>query len=309
MNRTVKLRQRKGMPIRDIFLDPDPNIKLEEQIPDLQVTRTFIGVVPPKGRAPGYACVIGEIYDNDPAQHTRERIMLDEGIALDPADFTDEECVQFSVHAKSIEHPTIESLRRAVVMLKDLWLPDIILVPPPGDDTFGQMIRITEGLTHYDRRMEAHFQYWFPHYRVDQPDGKGGFTEPLAGVVCPEEEDSELNAQIVMNLFSLDLLTIQDFPPDEQDDPTRPCKHYHQRREQWDTIHRAMGLTLHHMQDMDMTFAMREWEDKEEGYTEASKYQRKEAEEAMEIEDELISEAAWMAGIDMDQMQEDGEIA
>ena len=70
-----------------------------------------------------------------------------------------------------------------------------------------------------------------------------------------------------------------------------------------------MGLTLHHMQDMDMTFAMREWEDKEEGYTEASKYQRKEAEEAMEIEDELISEAAWMAGIDMDQMQEDGEIA
>jgi len=309
MNRTVKVRQRVGMPIRDIFFDPDPDMDLEDQIADLRVTRIFLGVVPPKGRSPGYACVVGEVFDNDPAQHTRERVMLDEGIALDPADFTDAECLKFGVHTKSIDHPTMESLRRAVVMLKDLWLPDIIIVPPPGDDTFGQLIRITEGLTHYDRRMEAHFQYWFPHYRVDQPDGKGGHTEPLAGVVAPEEEDEELNAQIVKNLFSLDLLTIQDYPEDERDDPTRPCRHYHQRREQWDTIHRAMGLVLHHMQDMDMTFAMREWEDTEEGYTDAIKFHREEMGEALEAENELIAEAAWMAGVELDLLEVDDEIA
>jgi len=179
MIRTVKVKTNEYPPIRHIFIDPDPGRPLEEQIPDFKATRIFMGIVPPEGRSPGYACVIAELYDNDPAQHTRERVMLDEGIALDPDDFSPEERLQFGVHPKSIEHPTIESLRRAIVALKDLWLPDLVIIPPPDDGTFARIVKTTEGLTSYDRRMEAHFQYWFPFYRCDVPVKRKGVTVAL----------------------------------------------------------------------------------------------------------------------------------
>ena len=123
MIRTVKIwKGRPPMPTTRIYFDPDPEIRLAEQTPDLIVTRIIMAAVPAKGRCPAYCTVIAEIYDGDPRQKARTRIALDEAISLDPEDFTEEELLKFSIHPKSMDYPTIEGLRRGIVALKDLSL-------------------------------------------------------------------------------------------------------------------------------------------------------------------------------------------
>lgn len=289
MIRTVKVwpQRAPNPPVKWVYFDPDPKLRIEDQAPDLKLTRILMAAVPPIERAPAYCTVIGEVYDGDPRQKSRLRIVLDEAVALDPADFNEEEQLKFEVHPKSMDYPTIDSLRRAVVALKDLWLPDLFILPPPEDQSFNRIIRATEGLAGYDRRQDAMFPYWFPFYRRDQPVYREGVvvdrTEPLVGFAVPEEEDATINYQIVENLLALDNLQV-----------SSSCKLWHTLEHWREPMRRAMGLVLHWMQDTDMTYLMRSWTQPEVGYTDMIEAGRKESRLLQQQIDEEIAAIAWM---------------
>lgn len=294
MIRTVKVRkQPKPKPTIKVYFRPKGPI--EDQVHDLEVTRIIMAVAPAEGRAPAYACVMGEIYDGDPMQRARKRIVLDEAVALDAADFDEEEQLRFQVSEKDLIYPTLEGLRRGLVALKDLWRPSHLILPPPEDSDFCRLIRATEGLSSYDRRQAALFPYWFPFYRKDVPVIREGtvvdHTEPLVGFAVPKKEDPEVNDQLRENLFSSDMLLISDT---NRDDPRRPCRLWH-TMEQWHgPMKRAMGLGLAWMQDSDMTYQIREWTTPEVGYIDVRQATEKEAKLLQNDLDDEIASALFM---------------
>ncbi len=63
-------------------------VEIDEGEGPILYTRVWMGMVPPKGLEPGYACVVGEVYDDDPRQKPRPKILLDEAQALNPDDWS-----------------------------------------------------------------------------------------------------------------------------------------------------------------------------------------------------------------------------
>ena len=147
----------------------------------LELTRLIQVIVPPDDTSPGYACVLGEVFDGDTRQKSRQKILLDEAVALDPDDFSEKEKESFwdrlyyralvEEEGKWVErvepyrdHPTLEDLRLAAVALKDLWKPRRAFTPP-GEEEFYHYIRRTEGLMTYPPTVsDEDLERWYPFF-------------------------------------------------------------------------------------------------------------------------------------------------
>ena len=301
MNRLVRVWQHADPPIIDLFLSPDADKPLREQTADLRATRLWMAAAPPDETGPSYACVVAEIYDGDLAQKDRPKLLLDETVGLDPADFTDDECEKYAIYPPHIiekiragdlqheETTTLGNYRRGVVALKDLYRPNMLFVPGQGLDwsqetyareiqtnKFFRQIVYTEGLQIYDTRFEDDFEKWFPF---------GGARHRIG--IQTVREDADFDQRIVDNLFAIDALQV-----------ASTCRLFH-ARSTWAPIRRALAIVLAQMQDQDLTYQMREWDEGEKGYTEAAKMERDEKEALERAMDEAIADAAFQAGIDI----------
>lgn len=253
MNRQVKVRKSRDPVLWSVYMDPEEGLDLDFQEPDLKLSRIWAGAVPPEAlssnyaatgtvtaaHSAGYACVIGEVFDRDPMQKERERIVLDEGVCLDPEDYTIEERLRFDIRSDARQHATLASLRRAVIALKDIWLPEKIYTPK-NNTRFHRFIQMTEGLFNYDPRYGDHY------FRETMPTfvGRNWLCD---GVLMVDQEEREYNLHLVDALLAQDKLQA-----------------YSDLKIFWEeklpTSYRCIGMVLAEMQMYDMTFQIREME-------------------------------------------------
>lgn len=246
---------------------------LDKVEPNYFCTRIWIGVVPPEDidgqYVPGYACVVGEKFDGDPMQREREMVVLDEGIALDPADFTPEDQKYYGIRKDSLDHPTLYTLRGAVIGLKDLYRAGRVICPP-GNPQFFNFIRQTDGLYGYgnygDSRYARHMPFFVARSRV------------CDSVLEAEHEQRAHNLELVNSLLAMDRLKI-----------LTDCKLFWDRR--LPTAHRAIGLICAEMQMSDMTYQIRKMSisDGYDAYEENSE-EREHKQEVMKSAEDL----AWL---------------
>lgn len=250
MDRKVRVRKREKPPLTEIYYNPPEDGKYEGLEPDAQMMRIWMGVVPPEDVklpngeteiCPGYACVIGEAYDGNPAQVDRRRMVLDEGIALDPGDFTEEERAYYQIPEVMPDAPTLYDLRRAIVALKDIYWVDIVLTPP-GNVRFHRYVLATEGLISYDPRIPDRI------YRKLSPFYDGRYRVGH-GIIQVEEEQREYNVRMV------DSMLAKGIGGQPQLEIQSDCTIFWNRRPK--TAYRAIGLVLSEMQLRDMTYEMR----------------------------------------------------
>uniref|UniRef100_A0A6M3J0F4 Uncharacterized protein n=1 Tax=viral metagenome TaxID=1070528 RepID=A0A6M3J0F4_9ZZZZ len=69
-----------------------------------EYTRVWMGLTPPRKAYPGYACVVGELFDGSWGRHRRPLVLLDEATSLAP-----------------MAAPDFEDFSQAVIALKDLY--------------------------------------------------------------------------------------------------------------------------------------------------------------------------------------------
>ncbi len=324
MNRHAIIAKDQHLPVVNIWWGPPklpegevwPEGKLPDIPPDLRATRIWMAAAPADETGPDYACVIAEVYDNDPIQRDRRKIMLDEAIGLDPEGFTVEELERFQIrphvppkkddpNAKlcGCPHcaPTLGEFRRGVVALKDLYRPDLLLVPGTGFDAqaetiqremvsnrFFRQVVMTEGLQRYDERFEAQYERWFPF--------QDGFTQ--IGIMTVRE-DEVFDKRIVEHHLRAGLFGVAD-----------QCKLWHTHPD-WHPPARAVQLALARMQDHDLTFSLRAQLAEGEltpGYIEIKKVKDAERRREEELEEEEVRAAlALVAGGEamIDAMMED----
>lgn len=229
MNTKVKIRNRKRPPLIEVY-------DHEGAQPQL-FTRLVLGIAPPAedGTEPGYACVMGELYDNDPRQKQRKKVLLDEGTALDAKDFPApivsqhwdrfyREVTEEDGNTRDlahIDHPTLSDLQQVAVALKDLYhpvpddprrfyMPGWILPQHPRQnveteiDPFAATIRATWGLQSYPSHFqEQEFRGWFPTYRNQYLRAAIGSNPPLGS-------NPAANRELVETLLARDDLTHND---------------------------------------------------------------------------------------------------
>jgi len=241
MNRAVRVQADKNSDSVRVFEGVGPYDPLELFQPTYVCTRIWMGVVPPEEELPGYAAVVGELNDFDPRQRERTCILLDEGVALDPADFSEVERDRFNIPPDNVRRPTKRRLAQAVVALKDLWAPSAVLLPPGGrpDDRgdrvanpWTDFMRNTEGLQVYDSAFgPEYYREWFPFYHS---------TKRTANVREVEVEDRQYNVALMEALFDADSLKIAE-----------NCKIFLEQR--LACCERAIGLVLSEMERLDTT--------------------------------------------------------
>lgn len=280
MNRTVRVRRRKKPPLQALYSGVMPGADLNKIHPNYLFTRVWMGVVPPEDIddqfCPGYACVVGELFDGDPTQKDRKRIVLDEGICLRAEDFTPRERLRFGIRDDAEDHPTLFTLRDAAVGLKDLYWPDMVYCPP-GNSRFFRFLRSTDGLIAYDPRYGdgryARYQPFFVSRR-----------RTANGVLQVDAEERQHNIELVNSLLSLNLLEVY-----------TDLALFWERR--LPTAYRCIGLVCAEMQLNDMTFQVREMA-LSDGYD----YDEEEEARRMDIRRGAYAEAEdlawWAAGHD-----------
>ena len=240
MDRTVRVRRRRKPPLLAVYHGISGDVDLDKIPPSYYCTRIWIGVVPAEDDgdevAPGYACVVGELYDGDPMQRNRKRIVMDEGIALDPADFSARERLYYGLRDDVMEHPTLYTLRDAVVALKDLYWAESILVPP-NNPRFFTFFQNTDGLASYDARYgDARYARHMPFFVSRR--------RKCNGVFHVDAEERIHNKELVSSLLISNLLEI-----------CAECGIFWGRRPP--TAERAIGLVCAEMQLNDITYAIR----------------------------------------------------
>lgn len=227
----------------------------------------WMGVAPPetitvpgseKRIVPGYACVIGEVFERNPLQNEPLRVLFDEGVALDPRDFEGmpgarEQYGLCESLEDAIKHPTLHALRQAMVALKDLWLVERILVPPDNDQFF-EYVRQTEGLYFYDNRVpDYRFRRSMPFFRSRHRTChgilKGGMVSMDANGQGVFKEDREWNDHVTQTLLNTRRFNaVNECGIFWEEHGPRPP-----------TARRAVGLVLNEMQYYDMTFQVRDY--------------------------------------------------
>ncbi len=241
MDRTVRVRRRLKPSLLAVYHGIQGDVDLDKIEPSYYCTRIWIGVVPgediDKEAVPGYACAIGEIYDGDPMQRDRKRVVLDEGIALDPRDFSPEERAYHGIKEDALEHPTLYTLRDAVIALKDIYWADAIYVPP-GNPRFFRFFQSSDGLFNYDSRYgDSRYSSKMPFYVSRR--------RVCSGVMQVDHEERSHNMQLVNSLLNLGLLEI-----------------YSELDLFWarklPTAYRAIGLVCAEMQLNDLTYQLRQ---------------------------------------------------
>ena len=186
----------------------------------LAMTRVLMALVPPAddGSEPGYACVVGELWDDDPRQKPRAKLLIDEGQALVPEDWPNAEDfdpifwseVQTDEGVREIrncDRPTLTDLRHVAIALKDLYHIETAYIPPTGGspenpDPFHGYLLQTNGLVYYaDDFDEYSYREWFPAYR---------HREARLGIMDnpPMAQDEDVNKQLVEDLLARDELQI-----------------------------------------------------------------------------------------------------
>ena len=193
-------------------------------------TRIHMAATPPLNDGstgePGYTCVVAELFDGDPKQKLRPKLLVDEGQYLDHLDFTeaDHERYRDLLFTKFIEPredgappeeftrpvsvlPTLQELRSAMVALKDIYWWDnehgpMQIYIPPGEEEFFNYVRQTEGLAGYPEGYELEqLQDWYPfHKGRDRIIGING--KPPGG------KSRDLSMEIVETLLGRDLLHV-----------------------------------------------------------------------------------------------------
>ncbi len=262
-------------------------VEIDEGEGPILYTRVWMGMVPPKGLEPGYACVVGEVYDDDPRQKPRPKILLDEAQALNPDDwskdvvesyhdsfFTDIEGDNGIISASKSSNPTMHDLRIAAVALKDIYKIEMGITLP-HHPPFTAFLRATEGLCLYDDGIDPEqYKQWFPTFR--SIDDRMAIMDEV-----PMGDDEEYGRQLVETLLARNELSINDH-----------CKLFQNSH----LAHpvRAVGLVCSAMQVWDWSFMIRDVE-MGDGYDE-----RIADEDLEEAKAELDAEDAvrlWQAGM------------
>lgn len=303
MNHTARQYRHKNPPIIDIHFAPEIGVPLIDQKPDLRCTRILQLAAPADDQSPAYSCIMVELYDGDPSQRDRPKIVIDESIGLDPAEFTEEERDRYGIHTNEVKHPTLSGFRRGAVALKDLYRPQLMLCPgkvssPEGPNyekeyianKFYRHLVTTDGLMqYYTSATQGDYYNWFPF--IDRRAVEGDW--PTVGVTCVEE-DAEFDRRIVDNLMARDKLQIAQI-----------CKGWHENRTQWTAVKRAITLGCVWLQDNDITFQIRDWEAKERGYDDVTDQRRKEQVEQEALLDAEIMDVAYLTGAqEVDEAQD-----
>ena len=235
------MRRKRKPSLQAVYYGVRGEADLDKFQPNYFCTRVWLAVVPPEDHdgefVPGYACVVGELYDGDPMQKDRHRIVMDEGIALDPADFTPRERLRYGLRDDVLEHPTLYTLRDATIALKDLYWPERVYLPP-GNPRFYRFFQNADGLTVYDPR------YGDGRYARAQPFFISR-RRTCNGVLQVDHEERAHNLQLVNSLLDTNLLEIHS-----------DCELFWERR--LPTAYRAIGLLCAEMQLNDMTYQIRE---------------------------------------------------
>lgn len=302
MNRHIRRARNRDLPIIDLWYtgrgvgDAGP-----PRPPDIQATRIWMAAAPADDTGPDYACVVAELYDGDPMQRDRKRLMLDESVGLDPADWTAEERELHHIrpHVEAANgrqcgcavcSPTLGEFRRGLVALKDLYEPEIIMVPGQGLDSesyqrefavnkFFRTVVMTDGLQQYDSRYRDEYERWCPCKRGD------GYT---VGVVTVRE-DEIFDKRIVENHLNADLFQYI----------AETCRLF-STRPHWRPPVRALQMLLAQMQDRDLTYAIRDNRLDEPGYVrdeQAALRRSKEYERA--LDEEVAAALSMMGGTEL----------
>lgn len=266
-----------------------------------EFTRLWMAVMPPLEDEPAYACVVGEVYDQDHRQKSRQKIILDEAQCLTPGDLERagldpmrwEEILYIPEADGRPRRPksdlvTMEDIRPAMIALKDLYGEDdpsrkpgnnpLFLVVPPGpaQAPFVRWVQITQGLTYYPPGVEPEqLHKWYPFFR-------GTDRQAIMLVETPFYRDDEDYAmRVVEALVARDELVAL---PGMNLWATKTLKN----------PMRAVSLICAGMAAMDWSFHIQEWEESD-GYTNPPSQ-----EEEDKMLDELAQEQsglAYFAGI------------
>lgn len=243
MDRRVRVRRLENSPVTSTYSDPPPGVDLDKLSPNGTFNRVWMGAVPEEVVReggidkvyPAYACVIGEFYVNSPQQRDLPRIVLDEAVALNPADFSEEECARYNITQKEFDFPTIYSLRSALIALKDIWWPSRLIVPP--DRGFWEAMLRTDGLVAYDEGIgDSDYERWHPLFKARGRTIDQGIY--MVGTMQGETENRAYNEGLVNALMGADLLTVY-----------ADCSIL--LNEKAPTALRCAGLVLNQMQRMD----------------------------------------------------------
>lgn len=175
MNTKAVVRPRKDPALIEYYVDG-----VTDRVPDELFTRIWMGIVPPDVEA-GYACVVGELFDNSFEQRTRPKMVIDEGIALKPSDFDSDGLSQWSHlvypakptpdFRERVERPTLDDLRQVSVALKDIYSasvrePILCFIPSgEGNRHFFQYMLQTWGFNYVGKRDDEEWKKWYPFFR------------------------------------------------------------------------------------------------------------------------------------------------
>jgi hypothetical protein len=294
MNTRVRVVRKKDPPVVRVYLDRDSDSYRE-------FTRLWMSVMPPLEDEPAYACVVGEVYDNDHRQKTRQKVILDEAQCLCPGDLERaqmdplkwEDLLYIPEAEDRPRRPrsdlvTMEDIRPALIALKDLYGEDdparkpgnnpLYLVVPPGpvNSPFARWIQITQGLTFYPPEMEPEqLKKWYPFF-------KGTDRQAIMLVETPfYRDDPDYAMRVVEALVARDELMAL---PGLDLWATKTLKN----------PMRAVSLICAGMAAMDWSFHIQEWEE-QDGYT-TPPSQQEEDELLEELERERMG-LAYFAGV------------
>ena len=327
MNPMARIRRRKDVPLVEVYTDGDFSHE-----PDLVCTTIIMGIAPPEARGPGFACVVAEIYDGDPMQRERQKIILDGDVALNPRDFVKklsrrnraerarfqamgatptgvvpgrvtkaDVCEEWKIDESEYSEPTLYSLQRAAVCLKDLYEPEFAVAPRIPH--FLARLRYTDGLGGYDEEQKQHWPRWFPCKPIDtrfadseQPRGWeiGVLGDESESERPPENRDYQ--QWLLDTLVSRELLKVDD----------RLNKSiWNAHEDDWPSLKRAAGLALVEMESYDSTFIVRRVEHPD-GYAERSKEEQEEIDKAAKSWDDMLADLEFqMSGRDPDSRQKE----
>ena len=258
MNSRAHIRSRKDTGLIEVY-------DYEGASECLSMTRVLMALVPPAddGSEAGYACVVGELWDDDPRQKPRAKLLIDEGQALVPEDWEKAAAfdsvfwseVQTDEGTKKIrncDRPTLTDLRHVAIALKDLYHIETAYIPPTGGnpenpDPFHGYLLQTNGLAYYaDDFDEYSYREWFPAYR---------HREARMGIMDnpPMAKDEDVNKQLVEDLLARDELQINS-----------TCKHF-QNAALVNPV-RAVGLLCAVFQSHDYHFFEARFLEESDGY-------------------------------------------
>ena len=255
MNRRARLRSRDSGQIFHLYLDTDPQRHLDAYEPDYTFTRLWMGIAPgetvEQKFTPGYCCIIGEKHTPGAQWDKGSFVLVDEAVALDPADFTDftpQQLAQFDITTEGVKNPIQEDLRDAAIALKDLYKPELCWCVP--DFHFMDYLRRGEGLSWYDYKNWHLWEHKFPlikdrRNRVPQDPYTVGIVGNAPQI--PPEDRAYGIAEVYSLLVKKRLEICRHNRYDEVGHATEAPSLFRDRREQWPSIHRAVSWVLFNM--------------------------------------------------------------